>query len=915
MSMPRRRFLTISSAAVAAGLVQTGTVTPAGAQADAAAALPPPTIPNLQSWTAAAGQYTLPATVRIIVSTAHSPTLRTTADVLAEDLRKVTRRTVTVVEQTSPAPAAGDIVLTLAAVIGLNDEGYELQVGSSMQVRGTKSGVFYGTRTVVQWLRQATVVPGGVARDWPKYPDRGFLVANAAKYYTPTWWQGQIQEMSYLKMNLLWFSPGYDTAPLNEMKDMAAYAARYNIGLVPLTNMPGHMGKLLATRPDLALPGRAEALDLSKDAAYTFAKNDVITPMLGHFPSRYWHLGADEYLVDFSGDFPVRYDLFPELGAKARERFGSDAVPPDVLYGFINDMNDHVRANGRQLRIWNDGLLTSVTEPVDTNVIVEHWVHWTGRRTPSQLLNAGYQVSNSNGDFLYHDPGARRPEPKPIYDNFHPGVFNGETVDPNTPGLRGAKLHLWTLPDRETEEFQSDRLMEPFRALSQVLWGSPKLHATYDGGFSSLIGTLGRPPGFPAGRHTLSPVNGATSVWPHRPIRVQFYDTIDASTLQLYEGGTEAGTPGRMTYDAAAKVATFTPNAPWTYGKLCDAHLRARDTAGNTISRDWTFRIAQAPTLAYPRSLWADEVGPAVERYSDGRPLELGVRFRTDRPGVVLGIKFYKAPGDFGLHTGSLWSSSGQRLATAEFTSESAAGWQEVRFAQPVRIAAGTTYVASYFTPSGTYGYNQPFFAGHSVDNGVLHAPADINGVFAYGASVFPNESYQTTNYWADVVFQPDTYTIWDVKDAPVFGATEPTSMELGVRFQARAAGRIHGIRFFKGTHNTGVHVGSLWTASGTRLASATFTGESASGWQEVRFATPVSIAANTTFVASYSSPTGAFSATEQGLAAAKVNGVLQTLPSTVQAPNGVFATSQGVFPTSSYQARNYYTDVVFSQA
>jgi N-acetyl-beta-hexosaminidase len=256
MSIPRRRFLTISGAAVVTDLAQ-ATATGAAASADArAAASPPQTIPNLQSWTAATGQYSLPATVRILLSSAHSSTLRTTADVLAEDLRTVTRRTVTVVEQATPAPAAGDIVLTLAPVTGLNEEGYELQVGSSMQVRGTKAGVFYGTRTILQWLRQATVVPAGLARDWPRYPDRGLLVSNAAKYYTLTWWKGQIQEMAYLKLNLLWISVGYDTSPLAEMKEVAAYAARYNISVIPLTNLPGHVEKHLGSRPDLALPGR-----------------------------------------------------------------------------------------------------------------------------------------------------------------------------------------------------------------------------------------------------------------------------------------------------------------------------------------------------------------------------------------------------------------------------------------------------------------------------------------------------------------------------------------------------------------------------------------------------------------------------------------------------------------------------------
>ena len=48
------------------------------------------------------------------------------------------------------------------------------------------------------------------------------------------------------------------------------------------------------------------------------------------------------------------------------------------------------------------------------------------------------------------------------------------------------------------------------------------------------------------------------------------------------------------------------------------------------------------------------------------------------------------------------------------------------------------------------------------------------------------------------------------------------------------------GVRFYKGTGNTGTHVGSLWSPSGERLAQATFSNESATGWQSVTFATPV---------------------------------------------------------------------------
>ena len=55
----------------------------------------------------------------------------------------------------------------------------------------------------------------------------------------------------------------------------------------------------------------------------------------------------------------------------------------------------------------------------------------------------------------------------------------------------------------------------------------------------------------------------------------------------------------------------------------------------------------------------------------------------------------------------------------------------------------------------------------------------------------------------------------------------------LGVKFRSDSTGTVIGLRFYKGTANTGTHVGQLWAADGTLLATATFTGETDSGWQQ----------------------------------------------------------------------------------
>ena len=80
-------------------------------------------------------------------------------------------------------------------------------------------------------------------------------------------------------------------------------------------------------------------------------------------------------------------------------------------------------------------------------------------------------------------------------------------------------------------------------------------------------------------------------------------------------------------------------------------------------------------------------------------------------------------------------------------------------FATPVAIAANTVYVASYHTTTGHYSINSNYFASTGADNAPLHALANGvsggNGVYQYGASnLFPNQTWNASNYWVDVVFQ-----------------------------------------------------------------------------------------------------------------------------------------------------------------
>ena len=158
--------------------------------------------------------------------------------------------------------------------------------------------------------------------------------------------------------------------------------------------------------------------------------------------------------------------------------------------------------------------------------------------------------------------------------------------------------------------------------------------------------------------------------------------------------------------------------------------------------------------------------------------------------------------------------------------------------------------------------------------------------------------------------------TIWPSTATPgTVDVNQTTPLELGVKFEADSSGFITGIRFYKGVKNTGTHIGNLWNSTGTLLASATFTGETSSGWQQVNFASPVAITANTVYVASYFSPTGDFPVDRNYFNTGVDNPPLHALQNGVSGPNAVYNYgSSSTFPTNSYQASNYWVDVVFFQ-
>lgn len=150
---------------------------------------------------------------------------------------------------------------------------------------------------------------------------------------------------------------------------------------------------------------------------------------------------------------------------------------------------------------------------------------------------------------------------------------------------------------------------------------------------------------------------------------------------------------------------------------------------------------------------------PNTTLTNDAQSVEVGVKVRSTEPGLIKAIRYYKGVGTTGVHVGHIWSSTGNLLATATFANETASGWQEAVLDVPVILPPDVTLVASVFSPSGDYAFTANYFTS-TVGAGPIKALEDgvdgSNGIYAYSASsTFPTSTYNSSNYFVDVVFSP----------------------------------------------------------------------------------------------------------------------------------------------------------------
>ena len=215
-----------------------------------------------------------------------------------------------------------------------------------------------------------------------------------------------------------------------EFQTLQTNCARRGVTIIPEIDTPGHSLVINQWKPQLMVNGEPDHLNLSHPETIPTIKS-IWDEVLPWFDSSEVSIGADEY----------------------------DAALANDYISFVNEMSDYIHTkSGKSIRIWGTNE-PSTTMSVSKNITIQHW-DFPGDDIPIRLMEAGYDVINSEQFFLYLDEktsdGGQFPQElnqdliwggAPGGKGWAPNIFSPSDPTNNTsidnPHLRGSIMALW----------------------------------------------------------------------------------------------------------------------------------------------------------------------------------------------------------------------------------------------------------------------------------------------------------------------------------------------------------------------------------------------------------------------------------------------------------------------------------------
>ena len=360
------------------------------------------------------------------------------------------------------------------------------------------------------------------------------------------------------------------------------------------------------------------------------------------------------------------------------------------------------------------------------------------------------------------------------------------------------------------------------------------------------------------------PADGATSVNPDLAVRSTFSRAMDAASLTtssytLTSSAGGASVSAAVSYDAATKTAVLTPTAPLAFATSYTARLAetVRAPDGVTLAAPYTWSFTTAAEPLPPPNVTAKS--PAAGATAVPRNTAVRATFSRAMDPATIG--------------------------TSSFTLRTPAG---------ALVAASVTYDAA-------------------TTSAILTPTQTLASTTTYTARLEP--TVKAADGTALAAAETWTFTT-AACPCSLFTTQQPASQpagsfEVGVKIKVDQALALTDLRFYKSAQETGSHTGTLWSASGTRLATVTFAGETASGWQRQALPAPIQLQPNVVYVVSVNT-NSRYVVTPSGLQAAVISGPLRSV---ADGANGVYNDTTGKFPNRSASSSNYFVDVVVSNA
>ena len=408
-------------------------------------------VPELKTWTGAEGQTTLSG--RIIVK---SPKAMTVANALIADLKEMSGTNLTVVKG---AAKPGDIVLSLKNDKKLGQEGYVMNIGSTVELSAaTERGLFWATRTLLQLNEQnKNGLPKGKTVDVPEYKLRGFMIDCGRKFIPMNYLRNLTKIMAYYKMNTLqihlndngfrqyfgndWnktqaaFRLESETFPGLTAKD-GSYTKKEFIDLQKLAENNG-----VDIIPEIDAPAHALAFTQYKkelgSKEYGMDHLDLFNPETYKFMDALWK----EYL---SGKEPVFRGKRVHIGTDEYSNAKKDVV--EKFREFTDHYIKYVESFGKQAVCW--GALTHAKgeTPVKVkNVLMDIW--YNGYADPEDMKNKGYQLVSIPDGLTYIVPAAGYYYDylncQYLYEHWTPAVIGNKTFKENDPQIEGGMFAVW----------------------------------------------------------------------------------------------------------------------------------------------------------------------------------------------------------------------------------------------------------------------------------------------------------------------------------------------------------------------------------------------------------------------------------------------------------------------------------------